>query len=107
MCRGCTSTPSCNVLFGVSQGSVLWPLLFLIYINDITQELSSICRLYADDCILYQRINSFIDVKPLQHDLQLLEIREKRWKMSFTIDKCMVVSKVHNIVGGECLTSSA
>ena len=87
VCGGCTSTPS-NVLSGVPQGSVLGPLLFLIYINDITQGLSSICHFYADDCILYRRIDSFTDVRALQNDL---EQWEKKWKMSFNIDKCMVV----------------
>ena len=90
-CGGCTSTPS-NVLSGMPQGSVLGPLLFLVYIYDITQELSSICHLYADDCILYRRIDSFTGVRALQNDLKLLELWEKKWKMSFNIDKCMVVS---------------
>ena len=91
MCGGCTSTP-CDVLSGVPQGSVLGALLFFTYINDITNELSSICRLYADDCILYRRIDSLTDVKDLQHDLQILELPEKKWKMSFNVDKCVVVS---------------
>ena len=38
---------------------------------DITNELSSICLLYADDCILYRRIDSLTDVKDLQDDLQI------------------------------------
>ena len=89
VCGGCTSI-RCNVLSGVPQGSVL--VYIYIYINDIVQELSSICRLYADDCILYRRIDSFTDVRALQDNLQLLELWEKKWKMSFNIDKCMVIS---------------
>ena len=58
----------------------------------IVQESSSICRLYVDDCILYRRIDSFTDVRALQDDLKLLELREKKWKMSFNIDKFMVIS---------------
>jgi len=93
VCGGCTSS-SCDVLSGVLQGSILGPLLFLTYINDITQELSSIniCCLYADDCLLYRKITSFADVSALEADLKLLELREKKLKMSFNIDKCMVLS---------------
>ena len=47
------------------------------YIYDVVQELSSICRLYANDCILYKRIDSFTDVRALQDNLQLLELWEK------------------------------
>ena len=75
----------------VPQGSVLGPLLFLIYIDDILWHVDSTCRLYVDDCILYQKIESVHDVIMLQNDLCLLEQWEK-WKMSFSVDKCMILS---------------
>ena len=43
------------VLSGVPQGTVLGPLMFLLYINDISVGISSNLRLFADDCILYQQ----------------------------------------------------
>ena len=82
VCGGHTSTP-CDVLSGVPQGSVLGPLLFLTYINDILQGLSSTCRLYADDCVLYRKIDTQADVNALQEDLKLLELWEKKMEDVF------------------------
>ena len=43
-----------NVSSGVPQGSILGPMLFLIYVNDIGDDLSSTCKLFADDCVVFR-----------------------------------------------------
>ena len=62
----------CKVLSGVPQGTVLGPILFLIYINDIVDGLQSNINLFADDCALYRKIETEEDNKILQDDLNLL-----------------------------------
>ena len=55
--NGATSS-STIVTSGVPQGTVLGPLLFLLYINDLPDNLSTSVRLFADDCILYTHIRT-------------------------------------------------
>ena len=106
------SSNSAPVASGVPQGTVLGPLLFLIYINDIDANLSknTKLRLFADDSFLYRTIKSPSDSIQLQKDLEMLQIWEKHNKTEFHPDKCKVIRftnkikfihskyKIHNIV---------
>jgi hypothetical protein len=53
-----TISDNVDVASGVPQGSVLGPVLFLIYINDITYNITSNIRLFADDCTIYRQIRT-------------------------------------------------
>ena len=72
------------VLSGVPQGTVLGPLLFLVYINDISKGLSkgTKIRLFADDALLYRIIEKPSDTVTLQKDLNTLQLWEQTWKIS-------------------------
>ena len=61
-----------SVLSGVHKGSVLGPILFLIFINNLPYNISSSVRLFADDCVLYRNIYSIQDCLTLQEDLTSL-----------------------------------
>ena len=73
------------VLSGVPQGTVLGPLFFLIYINDISDDISpnTFIRLFADDSLLYREIKTIEDAHILQKDLNTLQKWEVTWKWSF------------------------
>jgi hypothetical protein len=61
-----------RVTSGVPQGSVLGPLLFLAYVNDIWRNIESTFRLFADDCVIYRKIINNEDIEKLQRDLDRL-----------------------------------
>ena len=76
------------VVSGVPQYTILGPLLFLIFINDLPNCVQSRIRLFADDCILYRKIRPNEDTIILQDDLNKLADWEQKWGMDFHPDKC-------------------
>ena len=70
----------CEVLSGIPQGSVLGPLLFLSFINDLPGKISSHVRLYADGVIICRTVYSNNDVLRLQEDLNVLS----KWASDLT-----------------------
>ena len=65
---------------GVPQGSILGPLLFLIYINDIVEDIGSIIRLFADDTSLYLAVDNPIDAaNVLNSHLNKIHLWAKKW----------------------------
>ena len=83
-----------SVLSGVPQGSILGPILFVLFINDLPQGLHSDTNLalYADDTKIWRTIKTDDDTAKLQLDIDYLDRWAKANKMSFNLDKCKVLS---------------
>ncbi len=79
---------------GVPQGSILGPLLFLFYINDMADAVSpaSTLALFADDSKVFRQIRSVHDSVLLQADLDSLLTWSRTWKLNFNINKCKILS---------------
>ena len=72
---------------GVPQGSVLGPLLFLVYINDLEKGIKSSVKFFADDTSLFSVVRDpQISAQELNHDLDLISRWAHQWKMSFNPD---------------------
>ena len=92
MIDGCHSREDA-VDSGVPQGTVLGPLLFLIYISDLPSfvDPGTAVRLFTDDCLIYRSINSEADRLQLQKDLDALSTWGRCWDMKFNTSKCHIM----------------
>lgn len=85
-----------SVLSGVPQGSVLGPLLFLLFINDLPQWIkNSMLLLFADNTKVYRKISKNNEEILLQRDLDSLVAWTKEWCLKFNVDKCKVMRVAH------------
>ena len=83
-----------SVLSGVPQGSVLGPLLFLICINDLDDNITSNVLKFADDTKVFRRVNNDGDKQHLQNDLDRLVKWSEKWQM-FNFGKCKCLHTGH------------
>jgi len=81
-----------DVISGVPQGSVLGPILFLIYINDIVDDLKCNAYLFADDMKIYNKVNSINDLDKLQKDIFTITTWTDKWLLKLNAAKCKVLS---------------
>jgi hypothetical protein len=83
------TSPVCS---GVPQGSVIGPLMFLLFINDLPDYVKSCnVRLFADDSVLYRRIHRASDMQSLQDEMDNLLQWEQDWQMEFHPSKCQLL----------------
>ena len=80
---------------GVPQGSVLGPILFLIYINDLDDSIKSNVLKFADDTKLFRKVNTDGDKQHLQNDIYILEKWSEKWQMLFNFGKCKCLHTGH------------
>jgi hypothetical protein len=80
-----------DVVSGVPQGSVLGPLLFTIFINDMPDGLKNMCKMFADDSKLLGTIQSNEDINVIQSDLDKLSNWAKLSGMTFNVNKCKIM----------------
>ena len=81
----------CSVKSGVPQGSVLAPMMFLVYVNYMTEGVNSCMSLLGDDAKLLRKIESKEDCEHLQKDLDKIHRWSKLWEMEFNAKKCKVL----------------
>ena len=96
----------CFLETGVPQGSILGPLLFLIFINDIVDEMECLVNLFADDTSVQQRIIDITSFDKVNRDLQRLTGFGKQWLIIFNAIKTEYIIISRKRTYGEMLMQS-
>ncbi|MBA5248939.1 MAG: hypothetical protein FE834_05320 [Gammaproteobacteria bacterium] len=81
----------CSVKSGIPQGSVLGPVLFVIYINDLPEVVHSMVQMFADDTKVFRRMEKGSDSRDLQKDLNNMQKWSSDWQLKFNASKCKVM----------------
>ena len=81
----------CDITSGIPQGSVLGPVLFVIFINDLPDDINGKVKMYADDTKMYRRITAAQDHQDMQADLERLDDWSKKWQLRFNEKKCKIM----------------
>ena len=76
-----------DVLSGIPQGSVLGPTLFVMFINDMPDAITSLSKMFADDAKVFRQIENRADIATLKKDLDHLTDWSLKWQMNFNIKK--------------------
>ena len=80
-----------DVTSGVPQGSVLGPLLFLIYINHAVSDVACNHKFFADDIKFYLTLSAAASSVPLQSDIDKLVLSSSSWGLTLNPSKCVVL----------------
>ena len=80
-----------SVLSGVPQGSVLGPILFLIYIIDLENDISSKVLKFAADTKVFRKVKNDTDKQSLQDDLDKFVKWSEKWQMLLSFGKCKCI----------------
>lgn len=91
-----TKSGSADVLSGIPQGSVLGPLLFIMFINDLPNSVNSQVKIFADDTKVFKAIESLADNISLQSDLDKLMKWSSEWQLPFNVSKCKIMHYGNN-----------
>ena len=80
--------PEGHLVSGVPHGSVLGPLLFILYVNDLPRWIKNSMRMFADGTKVWTRVNSQEDSLSLQNDLNSLSKWSDKWLLGLNPAKC-------------------
>ena len=91
-------SPWSEVTSGVPQGSVLRPLLFVLYINDVAETIRCKLDTFADDTKIYSIINSVRDVEELQCDLDSMREWSRTLLLNLNLKKCIKLCTLEKLL---------
>ena len=96
VCVNGSLSSSASILSGVPQGSVLGPLLFILYVNDLPNWIRNNMRMFADDTKIWCRLTSQGNSHGLQEDLNRLGDWSDKWLLRLNSEKCKVMHMGHS-----------